>query len=360
MEGRSEMFGRMQAEKFLLVLCAVIACVFSSEFLDQEWKAWKAKHDKEYSNFRDEIFRRKAWEATWQKVQKHNQLADQGLSRYRMAMNKFADMQVLNPEATSAYLPEIYASEHTPEERSSRKCFLSNEKSQNYVPVQDFSRNLNIPETVDWRDSKCVGRVKNQGLCGSCWAFATVGVFETHHCIKTKELVEFSEQQLVDCDPGNSGCCGGLPEKAMAYITSRGVMQAKEYEYSEKQHQCLYKPDNAVNFNVSKYFLLPGEDNMALAVGFNGPIAVGIDASHDFQLYCNGIFEGDCSPYPNHAVIIVGYGTEHDQKSNEDIDYWIVRNSWGEDWGDKGYVKMRRNVNVCGIASHSSSVDLTR
>ncbi|XP_073442952.1 cathepsin L-like proteinase [Dendrobates tinctorius] len=330
----------MQADKFLPVLCAAIACVFSSEFLDQEWKEWKAKHDKEYSNFRDEILRRKTWEATRQKVQTHNQLADQGLSRYRMAMNKFADM--------------------TPEERSSRKCFLSNKKSQNYVPVQDYSRNLNIPNSVDWRDSKCVGRVKNQGLCGSCWAFATVGVFESHHCIKTKELVEFSEQQLVDCDHGNYGCCGGIPEQAMAYIASHGVMQAKEYEYLEKQNQCLYKPDNAVNLNLSKYYLLPGEDNMALTVAANGPIAVGIHASHDFQLYCNGIFEGDCSPYATHAVMIVGYGTEHDQQSDEDIDYWIVRNSWGEDWGDNGYVKMRRNVNMCGIASEASSVDLTR
>ncbi|XP_073508973.1 procathepsin L-like isoform X2 [Phyllobates terribilis] len=335
--GRAVYF-RMQAEKFLLVLCAAIVCVFSSEFLDQEWKAWKAKHDKEYINFRDEIFRRKAWEATWQKVQKHNQLADQGKSKYRMAMNKFADM--------------------TPEEWTSRKCFLSNQKSQNYVPVQDYSRNLNIPDAFDWRDSKCVNHVKNQGLCGSCWAFATVGVFETLHCIKTKKLVEFSEQQLVDCDNGDSGCCGGLPEIAMAYITSHGIMQSKEYEYLEKQDKCLYKPDNAVDFNVTKYYLLPGEDNMALSLVFNGPIAVGIDASHDFMLYCNGIFEGGCSEYPNHAVIIVGYGTEHDNQSNEDIDYWIVRNSWGADWGDEGYVKMRRNVNVCGIASHASSVDL--
>ncbi|XP_075711295.1 cathepsin L-like proteinase [Rhinoderma darwinii] len=332
----------MHLEKLALVLSAVIACVLSSKFLDQEWKAWKNKHDKEYNTLHDAMFRRKAWEATWHKVQKHNQLAEQGLSTYRMAMNKFADM--------------------TPEERTSRKCFLSNKKStsQKNVPVQVSSTTLNIPESVDWRDSKCVTRVKDQGFCGSCWAFATVGVFESHHCIKTKELVEFSEQQLVDCDSGNDACCGGLPENAMAYISKHGIMKAKDYEYADKHLACSYKPDNAVTFNLTKYYILPGEENMALSLAFDGPMSVGIDASDDFQLYRDGIYDGECTPEPNHAVIVVGYGTEHDEDADEDIDYWIVRNSWGEDWGENGYVKMRRNVNLCGIATDASSVDMTR
>ncbi|XP_069812586.1 cathepsin L-like isoform X2 [Dendropsophus ebraccatus] len=331
---------RMHLEKFVLIL-SFVTCVLSSKLLDQEWKAWKVEHGKEYSSFQEEVFRRKAWEATWHKVLKHNQLASQGLSRYRMGMNKFADM--------------------TPAERTSRKCFHSNRKSmsQSDVPVLHNSRALNIPDSVDWRDSKCVTPVKNQGLCGSCWAFATVGVFESLHCIATKELVEFSEQQLVDCDGANDGCCGGLPEKAMAYVSSHGVMKAKDYEYSAKQFKCLYKPDNAVTLNVTKYYVLPGEDNMAVSLALNGPIAVGIDASDDLQMYSGGIFDGECSTEPNHAVIIVGYGTEHDKESDEDVDYWIIRNSWGEDWGENGYGKMRRNENQCGIATDSSSVDLT-
>ncbi|XP_075132322.1 cathepsin K-like [Leptodactylus fuscus] len=330
----------MHLKKLVLILSAVIACVLSEELLDKEWQAWKTKHEKEYSDVRDEIYRRKVWEATWDKVQKHNQLADQGLSKYRMAMNKFADM--------------------TPEERASKKCFLSNKKStsQNYVPAQDYITTPNIPKSIDWRDSGCVTPVKNQGLCGSCWAFATVGVFESHHCIKTKELVEFSEQQLVDCDGVDQGCCGGLPEYAMAYVSRHGLMKAKDYEYSEKQLNCLYKPDNSEKLNVTKYYLLPGEDNMARSLAFGGPIAVGIDASDDFKMYCNGIFDGKCTTNQNHAVIIVGYGTEHDDESDEDIDYWIVRNSWGENWGDNGYVKMKRNINQCGIGGHASSVDL--
>ncbi|XP_072004084.1 cathepsin L-like [Engystomops pustulosus] len=329
----------MYLQKLVLVLSAVIGCVLSTDFLNKEWEEWKTKHEKKYGSFHDEMYRRKAWEATWSKVQKHNELADQGLSRYRMCMNQFADM--------------------TPAERTSRKCFSSRRAPSQYdAPVQDYPINHNIPKSVDWRDSNCVTHVKNQAMCGSCWAFAAVSVLESHHCIKSKELVEFSEQQLVDCDSKNKGCCGGMPEDGMAYISSHGIMKAKDYEYSAKQDSCEFKPDNAMNLNVTKYFILPEEDNMAMSVAFGGPIAVGIDASDDFQMYCNGIFEGDCSQSPGHAVVIVGYGTEHDNKSDEDIDYWIVRNSWGAGWGDQGYVKMRRNVNLCGIGSHASSVDL--
>ncbi|XP_056428556.1 uncharacterized protein LOC130368635 isoform X1 [Hyla sarda] len=330
----------MHLEKLVLILSA-ITCVLSSQLLDQEWEAWKAKHEKEYSNFHQEMYRRKAWEATWHKVQKHNELANQGLSKYRMAMNKFADM--------------------TPEERTSSKCLFSNKKStsQNNVPVQHYSGAHNIPESVDWREAGCVSPVKNQGLCGSCWAFTTVSVFESLHCIKNKELVDFSEQQLVDCDSGNEGCCGGFPEKAMAYVTRHGFMKAKDYEYKAKQHDCSYNPEEAITFNVTKYYVLPEEENMAVSLAMNGPLAVGIDASDDFKLYCNGIFDGECGTELSHAVVIVGYGTEHDEASNEEIDYWIVRNSWGEDWGTKGYVKMRRNVNQCGIAIQASSVDLS-
>ncbi|XP_040269749.1 zingipain-2-like [Bufo bufo] len=332
----------MHLEKFVLFLSTFIVCTLSSQFLDQEWKAWKSKYEKNYGNFRNEMFRRKVWEETWNKVQKHNELADQGLSRYRMGMNKFADM--------------------TPEERSSRKCFIANTKStpQSNVPVQPYSKNHDIPESVDWRESNCVGPVKNQGLCGSCWAFAAVGVFETHHCLKTKELIEFSEQQLVDCDGNNDGCCGGFPHTAMAYVSHHGMMSAKDYEYSERQLKCFFNPENAVYFNLTKYYTLPEEHNMAISVATSGPIAVGIDASQDFQQYCGGIFEGDCTTNANHAVVIVGYGTEYDAKTDEDIDYWIVRNSWGEDWGEDGYVKMRRNVNLCGIATYASSVDFAR
>ncbi|XP_018419034.1 PREDICTED: zingipain-2-like [Nanorana parkeri] len=329
----------MHLDKYLLVLSAVIICVSSSRFLNQEWSSWKTKYEKKYVTSYDEAFRRQAWEATWHKVQNHNQKYEKGLTKYRMEMNHFADM--------------------TTEERNSRNCISNRKKStlKSNIPLKAHSKDFHLPPTVDWRESKCVTNVKNQGLCGSCWAFATVGVIETQNCIKSKQLVELSEQQFVDCDSTNDGCCGGIPAKALDYVTHYGVMKAKDYEYSEKQSACMFKNDDALKFNVSKFYVLLGEENMASSLALDGPITVGIDASEDFQLYKDGIFTGECTEQPTHAVIIVGYGTEYDKEEGAEIDYWIIKNSWGESWGEKGYAKMQRNVNLCGITSMAASVD---
>ncbi|XP_073475024.1 procathepsin L-like [Aquarana catesbeiana] len=332
---------RMNLDKYLLVLSAVIISASCSQFLDQEWEAWKTKHGKRYVTAHDATFRRKAWEATWHKVQNHNQKYEQGLTKYRMEMNKFADM--------------------APKERSSKSCLSSKKKRgtmRTNVPVRTYSRNLNIPESVDWRDSKCVTRVKNQGICGSCWAFATVGVVEARNCIKTNELIELSEQQIVDCDNDNGGCCGGDPAHAMDYVAHNGIMKAQDYEYSDRKAACAYEPEKSLIFNVTKYYNMFEEENMASSVAVDGPIAVSIDASDDFGLYKDGIFTGECSEELNHAVIVVGYGSEYNEEEEEDIDYWIVRNSWGDDWGDNGYIKMQRNVNLCGIAKEGAAIDL--
>ncbi|XP_018419035.1 PREDICTED: zingipain-2-like [Nanorana parkeri] len=331
----------MHLDKYLLVLSAVIICASCSHSLDQEWEAWKTKHGKHYVTSHDESFRRMAWEATWHKVQEHNQKFEQRLTKYRMGMNKFADM--------------------TSRERRSRSCLSPKGKRgimPTNFPVRAYSKSVDTPESVDWRDSKCVTHVKNQGLCGSCWAFATVGVVEARNCIKTSELVELSEQQLVDCDNTNDGCCGGDPAHAMDYVTRNGMMKATDYEYADKQAACFYKPANSLTFNVSKYYNMFGEDNMATSVALDGPIAVSLDASEDFQLYEHGVFLGECSEELNHAVIIVGYGTEYVEEEEENVDYWIVKNSWGDDWGDNGYIKMKRNVNLCGIGSEAAAVDL--
>ncbi|CAI9547256.1 unnamed protein product [Staurois parvus] len=304
----------MHWDKYLLVLSAVIISMSCLQFLDQEWEAWKTKHGKEYVTSHDETFRRKAWEATWHKVQNHNLKYDQHLTKYRMEMNKFADM--------------------TSEERSSRNCLSSKHKrgirGANF-PVRTYEKNVNVPKSVDWRNSKCIPRVRNQGFCGSCWAFATVGVFEARNCIKTKKLVELSEQQLVDCDDENDSCCGGDPATAMQYVTHNGIMKRQDYEYTDRAG-CAYKQKTAITLNVTKYYNMFEEENMALSVAIDGPIAVSIDASDDFQLYKDGVFTGECSTELNHAVIVVGYGTEYDETEDENVDYWIVRNRYVSQW----------------------------
>ncbi|XP_053320732.1 uncharacterized protein LOC128492263 [Spea bombifrons] len=333
---------RMHQVKCLLLLSAIAICVSASHFLDAEWNVWTSKYGRQYKDLEEEQFRRTAWEANWERVQKHNQLADQGLSKYWMAVNHFADM--------------------TNEELRSKSCLIySGEFSKpSNIPQKSLNaKNPNIPEEVDWRKSNCITPVKNQGNCGSCWAFAAIGVVESRLCLKNGNLVQLSEQQLVDCDTSDSGCCGGMPLLALQYVTEKGVMKSQDYEYTQKKFTCLYKPDEAITLNVTKYYGVPGEDNIASSVASEGPIIVGFGVDTEFFFYVKGVYDGSCAPYPNHAIIIVGYGTEYD-KNNEDNneDYWLIKNSWGEQWADEGYGKIKRNVNKCSIADMAATIDL--
>ena len=193
--------------------------------------------------------------------------------------------------------------------------------------------------------------VKNQGQCGSCWSFGTTGAIEGSYFIKTGKLVSLSEQNLVDCSKMNNGCFGGLQYLAMEYVIDNGGIDTEEsYPYTPEQGKCRYNPDN-IGATITGYQAIEkgSEDDLYNAVGGIAPVTVGIDASHySFQLYHSGVYtEYYCSSTQlTHAVLVVGYGHEGGR------DYWLVKNSWGEDFGQEGYIKMARNHNnMCGIAS---------
>ncbi|XP_066448565.1 cathepsin K-like [Eleutherodactylus coqui] len=326
---------RMYLNRSLCIFATLLICTWASTFFDQEWSIWKAKYSKNYSSTREEVFRRKIWEETWNKVQKHNKLADEGSSKYWMAMNHFADLT----------LGEI-----------KRKNCLSSNGDETNIPVYTSELRQDLPEHVDWRDQKCVTDAKNQGLCGSCWAFATVGVIESRSCIKNGKLMTLSEQQLVDCDTVDKACCGGLPIYALTYVTRNGIMKAEDYEYEQKQNACGYKEDKAIQLNFTKYYSLPDEASIASSVALEGPVTVGFAVDQDFMLYSRGIFDGDCADSANHAIIAVGYGTEKNDDDKE-VPYWIIKNSWGPEWGEDGFAKVERDVDKCEISQYSASFD---
>jgi cathepsin L len=193
--------------------------------------------------------------------------------------------------------------------------------------------------------------VKNQGNCGSCYAFGSVGAFESQHFIKTGKLILLSEQQIVDCS-GQSGCHGGTNEATFRYIANTGGMEsAASYVYSASDdHECQFDRSKVVT-NGSGYVVLEAnEENFKNAVAIAGPIAVGIYAAKSFQTYAGGVYdEPNCGGIRNHALLVIGYGSDNGH------DYWLVKNSWGEDWGEKGFIKMSRNKNnQCSIASDGS------
>ncbi|KAK8839128.1 hypothetical protein M9Y10_032600 [Tritrichomonas musculus] len=208
---------------------------------------------------------------------------------------------------------------------------------------------------VDWRDKGVVNGIKDQASCGSCWAFSAIQAAESANAISTGKLESYSEQNLVDCVTGCAGCGGGLMTEAYDYVISNqnGHFNLEsDYKYTAVDGTCKFTQYSQVG-SISKYVnIVEGdEDDLAAKVEQYGPVAVAIDASNwSFQLYSGGIYdEPSCSSFNlDHGVGCVGFGTEGESK------YWIVRNSWGTSWGEKGYMKMLWKGNQCGIASMAS------
>lgn len=216
---------------------------------------------------------------------------------------------------------------------------------------------VQIPDSIDWRERGAVADIKNQGRCGSCWAFSTTGSIEGQHFIKTGSLKRLSEQNLIDCSTsyGNNGCQGGWTDQAFTYIKRNGGIDTEEsYPYQAANGICRYNRQNS-GAMITGFMDIPtgDEEKLKEALATVGPISIAIDSSHDsFRHYASGVYtEPNCDPQKLcHAILAVGYGT--DANGN---DYYIVKNSWGTTWGENGYIKIARNHNNhCGIATAAS------
>jgi KDEL-tailed cysteine endopeptidase len=214
-----------------------------------------------------------------------------------------------------------------------------------------------VPLNVDWRNKDAVTSVKNQGQCGGCWAFSATGAVEGIVSINTSVLHNISEQQLIDCSAkeGNNGCEGGLMDQAFQYIIdNHGLCSEKEYPYNATDGQCI-TCQNVVK--ITNYSDVTSNNELALKKAVSQqPVSVAIQANtQSFQHYSGGVYsDPECGTQLDHGVLVVGYGTEF----LKGIDYWIVKNSWGESWGENGYIKILRNFNdssgLCGIAMQPS------
>uniref|UniRef100_G3WEW8 Cathepsin S n=1 Tax=Sarcophilus harrisii TaxID=9305 RepID=G3WEW8_SARHA len=202
-----------------------------------------------------------------------------------------------------------------------------------------------------------MNHLSDMGTCGSCWAFSAVGALEAQLKLKTGKLVSLSAQNLVDCSTNekyeNHGCNGGCMTEAFQYIIdNNGIDSDASYPYKAKDGKCQYNPANRAA-TCSRYTELPygSEDALKEAVANKGPVSVGIDASlPSFFLYKSGVYyDPSCTQNVNHGVLVTGYG------NLDGKDYWLVKNSWGLSFGDKGYIRIARNRgNHCGIANFPS------
>ena len=328
-----------------LLLFAILAVSVSSalnfgDVIVEEWNTFKAAHGKSYKGPTEEKFRMKIYMENKAYIAKHNRLAHMGHHSYFLKMNHFGDLLHDEFLATMNGL------------RMNIKMNDTHDTGATFLAPQGFE----APPEVDWRVKGAVTEVKNQGQCGSCWAFSATGALEGQHFRKTGQLVSLSEKNLVDCTKydnrtnhtkyDNQGCNGGNVNIAFEYIRdNHGLDTEKSYPYIPREDDCQFKPWT-VGATDKGFVELPygDEDALAVAVAAHGPISVSIDATNkSFQFYSHGIYEEPAcwSDYADHAVLAVGYGPG----------YWLVKNSWTTKWGEEGYIKMKRGENMCGIAS---------
>lgn len=270
-----------------------------------------------------------------------------------------------NPNGTATYGITQFA-DLTAEEFHRRSGAINDQLPPFNATIEIRSAE-SIPPEFDWRNRHVISRVKNQGICGSCWAFTAAGAIEAVHALKTNEFVEFSEQQLVDCVTACHGCKGGDPYLAYESVHHNGgLATAKGYPrpYVAKQEKCDFKSAMAHARVSGAHRLSPNEQIIAETLVNQGPIAMGINSA-DMKDYHGGIADPTSAQCPgaakdiNHYVLAVGYGVGKD-KSGHPLPYWILKNSWGEGFGgeERGYYKIRRGSNSCGVSQFTSYVVL--
>jgi len=317
--------------------------------IDNLWKNFKKGYRVMYNTSSEEVKRFKIFTNNIKMIIKHNLENDLGIHTYRLGINKYATL-------TSQEFRREYNGFKRPKD--------SHLKSSNirrlHTPASPY---INLPTSVDWRTQGIVTPVKDQGQCGSCWAFSTTGALEGYHARATGKLVSLSEQQLVDCSKnwGTDGCDGGYMDDAFKYVhDNKGIVSEKAYPYVGKDAEaCKFSRKSGVASTCAGFVDIPEGNETALqeAVALHGPVSVAIDASQQsFQFYVSGVYsDANCSSEDlDHGVLAVGYGVVNDPVKGQQS-YWIVKNSWSAAWGDKGYLKIARNKNnMCGISTSAS------
>ncbi|XP_061378719.1 uncharacterized protein LOC133319209 [Danaus plexippus] len=270
--------------------------------------------------------------------------------RFKIFVNNLKDINAMNERSSNAVYGINKFSDLSKEEFVKFYTGLKREESPSNEDHKktDLPKSFNVtaPDQFDWRKKGVVSSVKNQRFCGSCWAFSVAGNVESINAIKTGKLIDVSEQQLVDCDEWNFGCSGGMPLLAMSYFHKKGAMSLESYPYVGKEGQCRYNSSKVViRLKDYQYFIALSEDEIKEYLYNIGPLSIDIDSSQ-IHHYKGGIVIKECQEVKktNHAVLLVGYGKENG------VEYWIVKNSWGQNWGEKGYFRIQRGVNCLLLA----------
>ncbi|XP_022715771.1 zingipain-2-like [Durio zibethinus] len=299
---------------------------------------WMARFGRVYENQSEKDKRFKIFKDNLEYIENFN---NAGNRTYKLSINEFAD-----------FTHDEFLAARTGYKKRDNPTTTTTTSSFRYEAVTE------VPTSLDWREKGAVTSVKDQGECGCCWAFSAVAAMEGIAQIKTGKLISMSEQQLLDCSTngGNEGCNGGWMTNAFQYIIeNQGLTTEENYPYVETQATCAMEKAQAQVTDISDYEEVPSNDEEALLKAVtNQPVSIAIDGSgRDFKFYSEGVFSGECGNSMSHAVTIIGYGTSEDGTK-----YWLIKNSWGESWGENGYMRILRDFDspegLCGLAEEAS------
>ena len=304
-----------------------------NEYLLQSFKDFVLKFNKVYFSKEEFKKRFRIFRANMKKINFLNK-AEKGTAQY--GITEFSDLSV-----------------------TEFKNYLGlKKKPESKLPTAEIP-DVKLPDYFDWRHYNAVTPVKNQGSCGSCWAFSVTGNIEGLWAIKKHELLSLSEQELIDCDKLDNGCNGGyMPETYEAIMKLGGLETETDYPYEAENEKCnLNKTEIKVKINGAVN-LTKSELDIAKWLYKNGPVSAGLNANA-MQFYLGGISHPPkilCNPEEqDHGILIVGYGIHKSSILKRTIPYWIIKNSWGKHWGEKGYYRLYRGSGVCGINQMVSS-----
>jgi KDEL-tailed cysteine endopeptidase len=322
--------------KLLFILSLIVLSAFASnlrlegQLIKDLFQQWKLTHDKVYSTDREEESRFKIFSENYIKILEFN--AEQ--SDVVLGLNHLADLTLA--EFSALYTGLI-------------------PKGNANAEVAHFDA-TNLADGVDWRTKGAVTPIKNQGQCGSCWAFSAVGALEGSYQINTGKLESFSEQQLVDCVTADQGCGGGWMIDAFDYTAKAGGIETEaDYPYKATNQKCAFDQSKAVKVNSGFKNVTENSADQLKAAANVQPVSVAIQASAlIFQFYRTGVIKRWCGAKLDHGVLVVGYD------SSQGSEAFIVKNSWGVVWGKKGYVHIstdgtpNNGAGVCGILAAAS------